>query len=306
MSTNSFEFIFALFYLGLFALIPAALVACLLYMRMKRKDKFDWILADLVKAYSQQTDAKILKEMDTMRIFAEDMNVHFTESFMAILEPVVRRETSAVVDKVVAKRFEELCKRLNGSLQIQNRLYMQRFIDADKSMMKEVRDAHNNMVNVFYTEIDKVKAHLNGVESDLTNQMVAMGETLESIADWQKRVYNETADVMSAMTSEIERLRRPASLNPPSPAYVEDPSGSGEVVAETPPPQRDWTFPTPGMVASGWLDDNQVPEDMRSLIPVSNVRSMSSITSLSSVSADADEEEQVDRALSPFDHESLF
>ncbi|KAG8914138.1 hypothetical protein FRC02_005093 [Tulasnella sp. 418] len=87
-----------------------------------------------------------------------------------------------------------------------------------------------------------------------------------------------------------------------SPAYVEAPSG--EVVPESPPPQRDWTFPTPAMVASGWLDNSQSPEDMMSLIPVSNVRS--SISSLSSVSADADEEEQVARSLSPFDHESLF
>ncbi|KAG8915431.1 hypothetical protein FRC02_004521 [Tulasnella sp. 418] len=273
---------------------------------MKRKDKFDWILADLVKAYSQQTDSRLKKEMDGMQIFAEDMNVHFIESFMAILEPVVRRETSDVVDKVVAKRFDELRKHLNGSLQIQNRLYLQRFIDADRSMMKEVRDAHNNMVNVFYMETDKIKEHLNSVESDLTNQMVAMGDTLESIADWQKRVYNETAEVMKAMTGEIERLRRPALFNPPSPAYVEDPSGSGEVVAETLSPQRDWTFPTPAMVASGWLDENQIPEDMRSLVPVSNVRSMSSITSLSSVSSDDDEEEQVRRSVSPFDHEALF
>ncbi|KAG8911980.1 hypothetical protein FRC02_006231 [Tulasnella sp. 418] len=273
---------------------------------MKRKDKFDWILVDLVKAYSQQTDSRLKKEMDTMRIFAEDMNVHFIESFMAILEPVVRRETSAVVDKVVAKRFDELRKRLNGSLQIQNRLYMQRFIDADMSMIKEVRDVHNHMVAVFEKETDMIKAHLNSVESDLTNQMVSMGDTLESIADWQKRVYNETAEVMKAMTGEIKRLRRPALFNPPSPAYVEDPLGSGEVVAETPSPQRDWTFPTHAMVASGWLDENQIPEDMRSIVPVSNVRSMSSITSLSSVSSDDNEEDQVTHAVLPFDHETLF
>ncbi|KAG8910853.1 hypothetical protein FRC02_006941 [Tulasnella sp. 418] len=60
------------------------------------------------------------------------------------------------------------------------------------------------------------------------------------------------------------------------------------------------------MVTSGWLDENQVPEDMRSLIPVSNVRSMSSVTSLSSVSSDDDEEDQVAREVSPFDHKTLF
>ncbi|KAG8914400.1 hypothetical protein FRC02_005011 [Tulasnella sp. 418] len=244
-------------------------------MRMKRKDKFDWILADLVKAYSQQTDSRLMKEMDAMWNFAENMNVHFIESFMAILEPVVRRETKAVID------------------QIQNRLYMQRFIDADKSMIKEVRDAANHVVGVLRVDYDKLDNRLLRVEESLTHQMIAMSTTLETIVDWQKRVYNETADVMAAMTGEIERLHCSSSLHPPSPAYVEDPSGSGEVVAETPPPQRDWTFPTPAMVASGWLDENQVPEDMRSLVPVSNVRSMSSITSLSSVSSDDDKEEQV-------------
>ncbi|KAG8919261.1 hypothetical protein FRC02_001782 [Tulasnella sp. 418] len=271
---------------------------------MKRKDKFDWILVDLVKAYSQQTDARLTKEMDSMRIFAEDMNVHFIESFMAILEPVVQRETSAVVDKFIAKRFDELRKHLNGSLQIQNRLYMQRFIDADMSMIKEVRDAANHVVGVLKKDYEELDERMDSVESSLTNQMFTIQEKLEHIADWQKRVYNETADV-AAMTGEIGRLRRSSPVRPPSPAYVEDPSGSGEVVAES-PPQRDWTFPTPQMVASGWLDNNQVPEDMRSLIPVSNVQSMSSITSLSSVSSDDNKEDQVACEVSSFDHETLF
>ncbi|KAG8916660.1 hypothetical protein FRC02_003676 [Tulasnella sp. 418] len=259
-------------------------------MRMKRKDKFDWIFADLVKAYHSEAETKLLLEMDKMRKFTEDMNVEFIETSFKIFEPVIRRETSAVVDKVVEKRFDELRRRMNGSLQIQNRLYMQRFIDADKSMMKEVRDAHNHMVEVWTEDMQKMNRRLNSVENDLTVRMISLSDTLDNIQEWQKRVHQKTAEVMSALTDEVER-RRPL-FRSESPAYVEDPSGSGEVVPESPPPQRDWTFPTPAMVASGWLDNNQVPEDMQSLIPVSNVRSMSSITSLSSVSSDDDEEQQ--------------
>ncbi|KAG8915637.1 hypothetical protein FRC02_004415 [Tulasnella sp. 418] len=269
-------------------------------MRMKRKDKLDWIFIDLVKAYHSEAESKLLLEMDKMRKFTEDMNVEFIETSFKIFEPVIRRETSAVVDKVVAKRFDELRRRMNGSLQIQNRLYMQRFIDADKSMMKEVRDAHNNMVEVWTEDLTAIKKRLNDIERDLTIRLINMDDTLDRIQDWQQQVHKKTADVMSALMSEVERQR--SIRRSESPAYVEAPSG--EVVPESPPPQRDWTFPTPAMVASGWLDNNQVPEDMQSLIPVSHVRSP--VSSLSSVSADANEEEQVARSLSPFDHESLF
>ncbi|KAG8909845.1 hypothetical protein FRC02_007554 [Tulasnella sp. 418] len=247
-------------------------------MRMKRKDKFDWIFADLVKAYHSEAEVKLLLEMDKMRKFTEDMNIEFIETSFKIFEPVIRRETSAVVDKVVAKRFDELRKRMNGSLQIQNRLYMQRFIDADMSMMKEVRDAHNNMVHVWTEDLTAMKRRLNDIERDLTIRLINMDDTLDRIQEWQQQVHKKTADVMSALMSEVERQR---PIRSESPAYVEAPSG--EIVPESPPPQRDWTFPTAAMVASGWLDENQIPEDMHSLIPVSNVRSMSSISSLSSV-----------------------
>ncbi|KAG8916649.1 hypothetical protein FRC02_003681 [Tulasnella sp. 418] len=238
-------------------------------MRMKRKDRFDFVFADLVKAYHYEVESKVMLEMDKMRKFTEDMNVEFIETAFKIFEPVIRRETSAVVDKVVAKRFDELRRRMNGSLQIQNRLYMQRFIDADMSMMKEVRDAHNNMVEVWTKDLRDMNRRLDSIESNLTVRLISMDDTLGQIQEWQKRVHKKTAEVMSALADEVKRHQ--PLFRSESPAYVEDPSGSGEVVPESPPPQRDWTFPTPAMVASGWLDENQVPEDMRSLVPVSNV-----------------------------------